>query len=91
MLAEVVGDFGDAALVGADGGEIVGLADQVESAEGFPDLLGAGIDGGELRAGRYNGSTYRLRYDAANDRLTGIFDQVVVKQTFEVVFVRDTR
>jgi hypothetical protein len=45
----------------------------------------------ELRAGGYNGSTYRLRYDAANDRLTGIYDQVVVKQTFEVVFVRDTR
>jgi hypothetical protein len=45
----------------------------------------------ELRAGGYNGSTYTLRYDAANDRLTGIYDQVVVKQTFEVVFVRDTR
>jgi hypothetical protein len=45
----------------------------------------------ELRAGGYNGSTYRLRYDAANDRLTGIYDQVVVKQTFEVVFVRDTQ
>ena len=25
----------------------------------------------ELRAGGYNGSTYKLRYDAANDRLTG--------------------
>jgi hypothetical protein len=45
----------------------------------------------ELRAGGYNGSTYTLRYDAANDRLSGVFDQVVVKQTFEVVFVRDTR
>jgi hypothetical protein len=43
----------------------------------------------ELRAGGYNGSTYKLRYDAANDRLTGVFDQVVAKQTFEVVFVRD--
>ena len=43
----------------------------------------------ELRAGGYNGSTYTLTYDAANDRLTGIYDQVVVKQTFEVVFVRD--
>jgi hypothetical protein len=43
----------------------------------------------ELRAGGYNGSTYTLRYDAANDRLTGVYDQVVVKQTFEVVFVRD--
>jgi len=43
----------------------------------------------ELRAGGYNGSTYTLSYDAANDRLTGVYDQVVVKQKFEVVFVRD--
>jgi len=42
----------------------------------------------ELRAAGYNGSTYTLNYDAANDRLTGVYDQVVVKQTFEVVFVR---
>ena len=33
----------------------------------------------ELRAGGYNGSTYTLSYDAANDRLTGVYDQVVVK------------
>jgi hypothetical protein len=43
----------------------------------------------ELRAGGYNGSTYTLSYDAANDRLTGVFDQVVLKQRFDVVFVRD--
>src|SRR3954452_1155663 len=43
----------------------------------------------ELRAGGYNGSTYRLIYDAASDRLTGIYDQVVAKQTFEVVFARE--
>jgi hypothetical protein len=42
----------------------------------------------ELRAAGYNGSTYTLSYDAANDRLTGVYDQVVVKQKFEVVFVR---
>ncbi|MBR0696625.1 hypothetical protein [Bradyrhizobium lablabi] len=42
----------------------------------------------ELRAAGYNGSTYSLSYDAANDRLTGVYDQVVVKQKFEVVFVR---
>ena len=42
----------------------------------------------ELRAAGYNGSTYALSYDAANDRLTGVYDQVVVKQKFEVVFVR---
>ena len=43
----------------------------------------------ELRAAGYNGSTYTLSYDAANDRLTGVYDQVVVKQKFDVVFVRD--
>ena len=43
----------------------------------------------ELRAGGYNGSTYTLSYDATNDRLTGVYDQVVVKQKFDVVFVRD--
>jgi len=43
----------------------------------------------ELRAAGYNGSTYALSYDAANDRLTGVYDQVVVKQKFDVVFVRD--
>ena len=43
----------------------------------------------ELRAGGYNGSTYTLTYDAAGDRLAGVYDQVVVKQTFEVVFVRE--
>ncbi|MFL5236162.1 MAG: hypothetical protein ACJ8EL_00880 [Rhizomicrobium sp.] len=42
----------------------------------------------ELRAAGYNGSTYTLSYDAANDRLTGIYDQVVVNQKFEVMFVR---
>ena len=43
----------------------------------------------ELRAVGYNGSTYTLSYDAANDRLIGVYDQVVVKQKFDVVFVRD--
>lgn len=45
----------------------------------------------ELRDGGYNGSSYTLTYDAANDRLTGVFDQVVAKQKFDVVFVRDRR
>ena len=43
----------------------------------------------ELGAGGYNGSTYTLSYDAANDRLIGVFDQVVAKQKFDVVFARD--
>jgi hypothetical protein len=42
----------------------------------------------ELRAGGYDGSTYELNYDPASDRLTGIYYQAVMKQRFEVFFVR---
>ena len=42
----------------------------------------------ELRAGGYGGSTYILNYDAASDSLRGVYDQVVVKQKFDVVFRR---
>jgi hypothetical protein len=42
----------------------------------------------ELRAPGYDGSTYTHQYDAANDRLTGVFDQVVARQTLDVVFIR---
>jgi len=42
----------------------------------------------ELRAGGYNGSTYELTYDAAGDRLSGIYYQAVMKQKFDVVFMR---
>jgi hypothetical protein len=42
----------------------------------------------ELRAGGYDGSTYKLNYDAKSDRLTGAYYQAVAKQTFEVFFVR---
>ena len=54
----------------------------------------AGREGGvvrvqfELRAGGYNGSTYKLRYDPASDRLVGIYYQAVAQQSFEVQFVR---
>jgi hypothetical protein len=44
----------------------------------------------ELRAAGYNGSTYTLSYDAANDQLKGVYDQVVLKQRFDVTFVRAT-
>ena len=44
----------------------------------------------ELRAGEYGGSTYTLNYDAASDTLRGVYDQVVVKQKFDVVFKRLT-
>jgi len=42
----------------------------------------------ELRAGGYGGSTYTLNYDAVSDSLRGIYDQIVVKQKFDVVFNR---
>ena len=42
----------------------------------------------ELRAGGYGGSTYTLTYDAASDSLRGVYDQVVVRQKFDVVFNR---
>jgi hypothetical protein len=42
----------------------------------------------ELRAGGYNGSTYTLTFDAADNRLKGVYYQAVVKQKFDVVFER---
>ena len=42
----------------------------------------------ELRDVNYPGSTYTLNYDPATDRLKGIYFQAVMKQQFEVEFVR---
>jgi hypothetical protein len=42
----------------------------------------------ELRASGYGGSTYALSYDPASDSLRGVYDQVVVRQKFDVVFNR---
>ena len=42
----------------------------------------------ELRAGGYNGSTYTLIYDPANDVLYGIYYQAVARQRFNVYFER---
>ena len=42
----------------------------------------------ELRAGGYNGSTYTLIYDPANDILRGVYYQAVAQQKFEVYFTR---
>ncbi len=42
----------------------------------------------ELRAGGYGGSTYTLTYDAASDRLEGVYHQAVAKQKFDVYFAR---
>jgi hypothetical protein len=42
----------------------------------------------ELRAGGYGGSTYELTYEAAGDRLKGVYYQAVAKQRYEIYFVR---
>jgi hypothetical protein len=42
----------------------------------------------ELRAGGYDGSTYDLTYDPVSDRLNGVYYQAVVKQKFDIYFVR---
>lgn len=42
----------------------------------------------ELRAGGYGGSTYRLTYDAATDRLVGVYYQAVARQSYDVQFER---
>ena len=42
----------------------------------------------ELRAGGYDGSTYELTYDPVSDRLSGVYFQAVIKQKFDVYFVR---
>lgn len=42
----------------------------------------------ELRAPNYPGSTYTLAYDAARDRLVGIYFQAAMQQQFQVEFVR---
>jgi hypothetical protein len=42
----------------------------------------------ELRDVNYPGSTYRLQYDAATDRLQGTYFQAVERQTFTVEFSR---
>ena len=42
----------------------------------------------ELRAAGYNGSTYRLTYDAAGDQLVGVYFQAVQRKEFEVFFQR---
>src|SRR6266436_6666405 len=69
LLADAAGDFGEFALVGADGGQVVGLADEIEGAEGFPDLFVAGVHRGDLGASGYVCSRgYGERADASADR-----------------------
>ena len=51
LLADAVGDIGEFVFVDADGREVVHLADEIERAEGFPDLFVGGIHGGDFGSG----------------------------------------
>ena len=42
----------------------------------------------ELRDEGYPGSTYTLEYDSTNDVLVGVYFQAVLRQSFNVMFVR---
>jgi hypothetical protein len=42
----------------------------------------------ELQDVNYPGSTYQLTYDPAADRLTGTYYQAMLKESYEVDFVR---
>ena len=68
MLADAIGDFGEFTLVGTDGGEVIGLAGEVEGAEGFPDLFIAGVDcSGFGTSGYVRARGYEEGADAAAD------------------------
>src|SRR2546422_6771576 len=56
LLAEATGDFGEFALVGTDGGQVIGLADEIEGAEGFPDLFVTGVHRSDLAPGHHGRS-----------------------------------
>jgi hypothetical protein len=42
----------------------------------------------ELNAPGYPGSTYTLTYDPQRDQLAGVYFQAVLRQSFDVIFVR---
>jgi len=68
LLADPVGNFREFALEGADSGEVVWLADEVEGAEGFPDLFVAGGDNGNFGACGYVRTwSHEESADAAGD------------------------
>src|SRR5713226_2081481 len=68
LLADTVGDFGEFALIGADGREVIGLADEVKGAESFPDLFVAGVNASDLGTGSYvRAWSHEERADAPGD------------------------
>src|SRR6266849_4380095 len=51
LLADAAGDFGEFPGIGANREKVVCLADQIEGAQGFPDLFVARVYGGNLGSG----------------------------------------
>jgi len=45
----------------------------------------------ELQDTGYPGSNYKLKYDAETDRLVGVYYHAVLKQKFDIYFVRKER
>jgi len=88
-LAQVAG-FNDAGSYNSGYGMNAGSAQQpvnVSLRDGNGNLS---VVNGQFTTSTMAHSTgVQKNYDAANDRLIGVYDQVVVKQTFDVVFVRD--
>jgi len=69
LLAHTVRNVGKFAFIGTNCWQVVGSADKVEGAEGFPDLFIAGIDGGDLGSCSDNHSCWNIDgTDAASDR-----------------------
>jgi hypothetical protein len=66
LLADPAGNFGEFALVRTDRREVVGPADEVEGAKGFPNLFVAGGDSGDFGpCGYVIARRYRKGADAA--------------------------
>src|SRR5260370_25679692 len=68
LVAGAVRDCGEFTPVGTDGGEVIGMADEIEGAEGFPDLFVTGVDGGDFGASGYvRARDHKEGADAAAD------------------------
>src|SRR6478736_4366294 len=68
LLADIVGDFGQVAFVGADGWQVFGLTDQVDRSQSLPYLFRARVDHGALIAGRDICTRRYNRADSAGNR-----------------------
>src|SRR6202030_3283108 len=67
LQTDVVRDVGEVALVGANCAEILGLTDEIEGAQGFPNLFVRGIDDRDFRAGCQIGAGAGDRANASGD------------------------